>query len=57
MVNKLPYIFSGKKICIICEGDEEYEYLNKLISLKVWSDSYSFTLENAEGNGNIPTRY
>lgn len=27
MTNKLPKIFSGSKICIICEGDEEYEYL------------------------------
>ena len=37
MANKLPQIFTGSKICIICEGDEEYEYLEKLISLDVWS--------------------
>lgn len=57
MTNRLPLIFSGKKVCIICEGDEEYEYLDKLISLGVWNKSYRFTLENAEGNGNIPARY
>ena len=57
MTNKLPKIFSGSKICIICEGDEEYEYLDKLISLDVWSNKYQFTLENANGNGNIPARY
>lgn len=57
MTNKLPQIFSGSKICIICEGDEEYEYLDKLISLDVWSNNYKFTLENADGNGNIPARY
>lgn len=57
MINKLPQIFLGSKICIICEGDEEYEYLEKLISLKVWSENYEFVLENAEGNGNIPARY
>ena len=34
MANKLPQIFTGSKICIICEGDEEYEYLKKLISLE-----------------------
>ncbi len=34
MANKLPQIFAGSKICIICEGDEEYEYLKKLISLE-----------------------
>lgn len=57
MTNKLPKIFSGSKICIICEGDEEYEYLDKLISLGVWSNKYQFILENADGNGNIPARY
>lgn len=57
MTNKLPPFFSGSKICIICEGDEEYEYLDKLISLDVWSNKYQFTLENANGNGNIPARY
>lgn len=57
MINKLPQIFSGDRICIICEGDEEYEYLEKLLSLQVWNPQYKFTLENAEGNGNIPARY
>lgn len=57
MGNRLPKIFSGSRICIICEGDEEYEYLEKLISLDVWSKEYCFLLENAEGNGNIPARY
>ena len=31
-MSKLPQIFTGSRICIICEGDEEYEYLEKLIS-------------------------
>lgn len=56
-MNKLPQIFTGSRICIICEGNEEYEYLEKLISLDVWSKEYCFQLENAEGNGNIPARY
>lgn len=56
-MSKLPQIFAGSRICIICEGDEEYEYLEKLISLDVWSKEYCFQLENAEGNGNIPARY
>lgn len=37
MASKLPQIFTGNRICIICEGDEEYEYLEKLISLNVWN--------------------
>lgn len=57
MMSKLPQFFAGSKIGIICEGDEEYEYLEKLISLGVWSNQYSFLLENAEGNGNIPAWY
>jgi hypothetical protein len=57
MINKLPQLFSGDRICIICEGNEEYEYLEKLLSLQVWNPRYKFTLENAEGNGNIPARY
>ena len=56
-MSKLPEIFTGSKICIICEGDEEYEYLEKLISLNVWNKEYLFLLENAEGNGNIPAWY
>lgn len=37
MASKLPRFFTGSRICIICEGDEEYEYLEKLISLDVWN--------------------
>ena len=57
MASKLPKIISKKKICIICEGYEEYEYLDKLKSLDVWNSQYEFTLVNAESNGNIPARY
>ena len=49
MASKLPQFFTGSRICIICEGDEEYEYLEKLISLDVWSKEYLFQLDNAEG--------
>ena len=30
MPNKLLRFFDNHKICIICEGNEEYEYLNRL---------------------------
>lgn len=57
MANKLP-IFSDKhKICIICEGNEEYAYLERLNALKVWNQQYEILLDNACGNGNIPARY
>ena len=46
-----------KKICLICEGFEEYDYISRLLELGVWSDVYDFTLVNAESNGNISARY
>lgn len=57
MTNRLPRVSDKHKICIICEGNEEYEYLNRLKDLKVWDEQYDFSLVNAGGNGNIPARY
>lgn len=44
MPNKLPKVFDKHKICIICEGTEEYEYLNRLKNLKVWNNQYDISL-------------
>ena len=57
MKNRLPAFLDKDKVCIICEGDEEFDYLNKLKSLKVWNEQYEVVLDNADGNGNIPARY
>ena len=57
MKNKLPSIKNQTKICIICEGNEEYEYLERLKTLEVWDEKYDISLENAGGNGNVPARY
>lgn len=57
MINKLPKFIDKHKICIICEGNEEYEYLNRLKELEVWNEQYDIFLVNAGGNGNIPARY
>ena len=57
MPNKLPRFYDKHKICIICEGNEEYEYLKRLKDLKVWNEQYEISLVNAGGNGNIPARY
>ncbi len=57
MTNKLPKLLDKHKICIICEGNEEYVYLNRLKELKVWNDQYDISFVNAGGNGNIPARY
>lgn len=57
MINKFPRLSNKHKICIICEGNEEYEYLNRLKDLKTWNKQYEILLVNACGNGNIPARY
>ena len=57
MINRLPKFLDKHKICIICEGNEEYKYLERLKELKVWDEQYEITLINAGGNGNIPARY
>ncbi|MBE5921374.1 MAG: hypothetical protein E7269_01270 [Lachnospiraceae bacterium] len=57
MPGKFPLFFEKRKICIICEGYEEYDYLARLTSLDVWNSQYEITLVNAKGNGNIPARY
>ena len=57
MNNRLPNIKPKIKISIICEGPEEYGYMETLSRLKVWNEKYEFDLVNAGGNGNIPARY
>ena len=57
MKSRLPAFLSKDKICIICDGDEEYDYLNRLKELRVWNEQYEVFLDNADGNGNIPARY
>lgn len=56
MNNRLPNINHKTKISVICEGPEEYDYMETLSRLKVWSEKYEFDLVNAGGNGNIPAR-
>lgn len=57
MKNRLPEFSDRHKICIICEGSEEFKYLERLKAIKVWSGIYDVVLVNAGGNGNIPARY
>ena len=56
-MNRLPKISVSFRILVICEGSEEYEYMEKLKSLALWNDKYSFSFYNADGNGNIPAIY
>lgn len=49
--------FSQKKICVICEGYEEYDYFSKLIECKVFHQNYTFKLKNARSIDNIAAVY
>ena len=51
MKSRLPAFLDKDKICIICEGDEEFDYLSRLKDLRVWSEKYEVSLDNADGNG------
>ena len=53
----LPPIWRKHRICVICEGYEDYHYFNRLIALNLWDDSYSFTTINAKSSSNIPARF
>lgn len=57
MNRRLPAFISKTKVCVICEGDEEYSYMKRLYQLGVWDNHYEMDLINAGGNGNIPARY
>ncbi len=56
-MSKLPAISRKHKICVICEGNEDYEYIMRLLQLKVWADAYDFIPINAKSASNIPARF
>ena len=57
MRKRLPKFSDKSKICIICEGKEEYQYLLRLKALNVWHDQYNISLVDAGGGGNISAIY
>lgn len=46
-----------KKILIICEGDEDTDYINRLKTCGVWDDEIIVTVKNAAGIDRIPQKY
>lgn len=57
MRRKLPLIRTNKQILIICEGHEEYDYLDSLKKCGVWSSKYDIKLKNAKALDNISPQY
>lgn len=47
----------GKRICVICEGYEELEYLECLVSKGVFFNKYEFVFINAKSINTIFSRY
>ncbi len=57
MPRKLPVIKHENRVLIICEGFEEYDYLQKLKTCNVWSKDISVDLKNAKTIDNIAALY
>lgn len=57
MINVIPKIYKKYKICIICEGFEDYEYSEKLITLGVFHSNYDIKLDNAKSITSISSVY
>lgn len=49
--------YKGRKICIICEGYEELDYIETLKNKAVFSDKYDFVTVNAKSINTIISRY
>ena len=56
-MSKLPSINIQHKICVICEGYEDYHYFSRLMEFNVWSSIYEFIPINAKSASNIFARY
>lgn len=57
MARRIPLVHNGAKILIICEGYEEYDYLKRLKSLRVWDENFCIEVENAKSIDNIFAKY
>ena len=45
----LPPVRRKHRICVICEGYEDYHYFNRLIPLNLWDASYRMILTGRRG--------
>lgn len=43
----------SKRICIVCEGYEEFDYIIRLKSCNVWNDVYAVKVQNAKPIDNV----
>lgn len=48
---------SPKKICFVCEGEEEFDYINQLKECKVWNSIYNIKVKKAKSIDSISAIY
>ena len=53
MINLLPNLNNKIKLCIVCEGHEEYDYIQTLINLNIFNNKYDIKPINAGSNSSI----
>lgn len=56
-MSRLPPVKNENRILIVCEGDEEYDYLQQLKSCNVWRGGISVDLKKAGAIDNISAVY
>ena len=56
-MTKLPVLDKKHKICVICEGYEDYAYFNRLLELNVWNNIYEFLPVNVKSASNITAKF
>ena len=54
---KLPVLEKKHKVCVICEGNEDFAYFNRLLELHVWDKTYEFLPVNVKSASNIPAKF
>lgn len=56
-MHRLPKLERKHKICVICEGYEDFAYFNRLLKLDVWNPAYEFYPINVKSASNISARF
>ena len=53
----LPILENRHKVCVICEGNEDFAYFKRLLDLNVWNNVYEFFPVNVKSASNIPAKF
>ena len=56
-MKRMPKLNSETRLLIVCEGSEEYDYLDRLKQCKVWNSNYCIKIKDAKSIDNIAALY